>query len=311
MFQCNCCASPRSYSSTKALYKHQRRYDPNYVDPRQKAAEERRAAYEANPVHCAGCNTKLSYEDVASGWKTKFCSQSCAATHNNIERAPFVCECCSPQRRFKSQAALAGHLGAVASRSYVSESNASLRESYYQNPKQCEVCDAIIPYETRRNSKFCSQSCNGKNKETTGKYSKNSGKPCQQCNKPTRWGSVANFCSQKCFREDKYIKFIDDWKQGKEKGGTDISGVSDIVRRYLFEKHESKCSECGWGEQNPSSGKIPLQVDHINGDPNDHSENNLRLICPNCHSLTPTFGALNKGNGRAYRRQRYADSKNF
>ena len=36
---------------------------------------------------------------------------------------------------------------------------------------------------------------------------------------------------------------------------------------------------------------------------------NLRLICPNCDALLPTFAGRNRGNGRVYRRLRYAEGK--
>ena len=46
----------------------------------------------------------------------------------------------------------------------------------------------------------------------------------------------------------------------------------------------------------------PCELDHINGDPTDHRLENLRLICPNCHSLTPTYrfrrGKTNEAQGR-------------
>ena len=35
--------------------------------------------------------------------------------------------------------------------------------------------------------------------------------------------------------------------------------------------------------------KIVLELDHINGNHFDESEDNLRYLCPNCHSQTPTF----------------------
>lgn len=77
------------------------------------------------------------------------------------------------------------------------------------------------------------------------------------------------------------------------------------IRRYLFEKKGLACWKCGWCQINPVTQRVPLQVNHIDGDPLNNKEENLELICPNCHSVTPTFGALNKGKGRAIRRQRY------
>ncbi|BBH17026.1 hypothetical protein Back2_13130 [Nocardioides baekrokdamisoli] len=43
---------------------------------------------------------------------------------------------------------------------------------------------------------------------------------------------------------------------------------------------------------------------------NNHRDN-LRLVCPNCDSQLPTFKARNRGQGRAWRKQRYADGKSY
>jgi hypothetical protein len=55
---------------------------------------------------------------------------------------------------------------------------------------------------------------------------------------------------------------------------------------------ESKCSECGLTEWRGS--RLVLVLDHVNGDPRDHRLENLRLLCPNCNSQTPTFAGRNK-----------------
>jgi len=39
---------------------------------------------------------------------------------------------------------------------------------------------------------------------------------------------------------------------------------------------------------------IPLELDHIDGNHQNNALDNLRLLCPNCHSLTPTFRGKNK-----------------
>lgn len=67
-------------------------------------------------------------------------------------------------------------------------------------------------------------------------------------------------------------------------------------RRVLTALRGYNCECCGLSSW---QGKdIVLQVDHINGDPYNNTPENLRLICPNCHSQTDTFAGANRGNGR-------------
>lgn len=114
-----------------------------------------------------------------------------------------------------------------------------------------------------------------------------------------RWKK--KFCSNKCQSNLKYEIFMTEWLAGKKKVTT--KNISGFIKRYLFEKYESKCSHCLWGEKNPITNKVPLEVDHIDGNAENNLESNLRLLCPNCHSLTPFFRNLNKGNGRKWRRE--------
>lgn len=55
---------------------------------------------------------------------------------------------------------------------------------------------------------------------------------------------------------------------------------------------ENKCSCCGISEWN--NKPITMQLDHIDGNSNNHVLNNLRLLCPNCHSQTDTWCGKNK-----------------
>jgi len=96
-------------------------------------------------------------------------------------------------------------------------------------------------------------------------------------------------------------------KQGWNKGM--LFGPKRPIKDYLSNKHgiqsnalkkrliregifQHKCSTCKGTEWlgNP----IPIELDHINGNSSDNSLDNLRILCPNCHALTPTYRGKNK-----------------
>ncbi len=54
-----------------------------------------------------------------------------------------------------------------------------------------------------------------------------------------------------------------------------------------------ECEMCGWSQRS-QDGRIPVELDHINGDHSDNRLENLRILCPNCHSLQPTHRGRNK-----------------
>ncbi len=64
-------------------------------------------------------------------------------------------------------------------------------------------------------------------------------------------------------------------------------------RLYAVGLKQPRCEECGWAQCAPD-GRVPLELDHINGDSTDNRILNLRVLCPNCHSLKPTHRGRNK-----------------
>lgn len=70
--------------------------------------------------------------------------------------------------------------------------------------------------------------------------------------------------------------------------------IPSLKRRIINEGLlQLKCSECQLGPQ-WNNKPLSLQLDHINGINDDHRLENLRLLCPNCHSQTDTFAGRNK-----------------
>ena len=173
---------------------------------------------------------------------------------------------------------------------------------------KCLCCGKEIepPDGWKTQRKFCSSSCAATyNNKARGAIKHETHKECVYCGKKlTGKHKYAKFCSGECEQNFKQEEYIKRWKNGEESGIKGKYDVSNRIRKYLFDKYDCKCQKCGWGEENRKTHKIPLQIHHIDGDCLNNKEENLELLCPNCHSLTDTFGNSNKKSKRVFRKQK-------
>jgi len=101
---------------------------------------------------------------------------------------------------------------------------------------------------------------------------------------------------EKTIKKSLVQKYIDG-----EYDGTVKHGLSSVIRLYVLEQANFSCEVCGFKGINPASKKTVVTVDHIDGNSQNNKRENLRALCPNHHAMTPTYGALNRGNGRKSR----------
>lgn len=186
--------------------------------------------------------------------------------------------------------------------------------------KFCIVCGKELKSSQ---SKFCGHSCSAsynnkkrvplnvnKNLNATRKQIQNKENRakeiyCLYCGKKLI-NQQKLFCNNKCQLDYRYAEYIKKWKNGENSGLKGQYSLSRHIRRFLLEKTGCKCEKCGWGETNPHTNTIPLEIHHIDGDYTNNREENLQILCPNCHSLTETYKSHNK-NGRKGRSKYYRD----
>jgi predicted nucleic acid-binding Zn ribbon protein len=173
-----------------------------------------------------------------------------------------------------------------------------IKSKFYEIKRKevkCLNCDTEIKTTIKENKKFCSHSCSAIFNNGLRKVEK---KKCLNCDKEINKKRI--FCSYRCQRISEINKKV-----------LENTASFRTIKKYLILKHGEKCMECGWCRVNPVSGKVPIELEHIDGNSDNNNLENLKLLCPNCHSLTPTYKALNVGNGRHKRRKRYEENKSY
>ncbi len=255
---------------------------------------------ESKKRYCLNCGKEIVGKERK---RKKFCCSSCATQYNNKLR----------EHSKESKEAI----------------SSSLRKYYANNPMTDETKSAI----SEGLKKYCSEKltdevkweryCKRYNIDITfeeyldrvhhsshnyAKIKRRKKEPlkCIVCGKELD-GYKTMFCSQECVEKydlKLYNEYIERWKRGEESGCTPSYKIHKYVKRYLIEKNHNCCEECGWGKENKYTGNVPLQIHHIDGDCTNNSEDNLQLLCPNCHALTENFGSRNKNSKRVFRKQK-------
>jgi len=221
----------------------------------------------------------------------KYCSRSCAAKVNNTQvpkRKPEgICATCDSP--------------VITRLKYCDSCDSVKTSSTLSTPRKpnrriapnltCSHCsENFIPF--RWNQKYCSTSCriSAANINTTTL--------CKSCNCSISKLSRTGYCVD-CYTDFLRQSKIEAWLSGKWRGGTDLS-LSKIIRPYLIKEANYTCTRpgCGFNTPHPVDGESVLEINHIDGNGENHDPSNLEVICPNCHALTPSYRGRNVGNGR-------------
>jgi len=194
----------------------------------------------------------------------------------------------------------AGKLGAIASKipckRWRKARRASIYKAWKEQKKCCPVCSGLIKFDRRKNT-YCSQSCAARDCNAR-RVRISIGHVCESCGET--WhresGSRSRVC-KKCRKPCVRNKPVEQ------------CGNNRARRRALIRERGHRCETCRrttWRGQ-----PITIELEHVNGNSEDNEKGNLQLICPNCHSQTPTYKGRNRGNGRYLRRQRYREGKSW
>lgn len=149
-----------------------------------------------------------------------------------------------------------------------------------------------------KNPIFCSRSCSAIF-NNRGKRRHGQARPkCAMCDNLTA-AYHTRCCSSLC---DVNYK----WDLIQNKILTNTGQITNFnLRKYLLLTNPT-CEECKISSH--YNGKpITLEMDHMDGDSSNIRLNNVRLLCPNCHSQTSTYKAKNSKNpnGAEKRKKRY------
>ena len=96
------------------------------------------------------------------------------------------------------------------------------------------------------------------------------------------------------------VQYLDKTRDIEEYTSNKVPMQSDKLKIRLINAGylEPRCNMCGISRW--LDGEVPLQLDHKDGNKDNNNLKNLRLLCPNCHALTPQYRLKNEFKGETY-----------
>lgn len=224
-----------------------------------------------------------------------------------------ACEWCSSDINHKPEAQRFCNLKCSGKYSAAHNDKNPFGKKIPKKERACQECQTtFVPMDSRQ--KYCSRSCSARfNNRAKVKKER---PDCLFCGRKIQYVG-RKYCSVQCQGDQKKKLLIEQWSLDPNSTNTKY-GLSRTITTYLKEQAGWKCQNpncCvpgGWSEIHPVTGVVPVEIDHIDGDAYNNHPDNLIVLCPNCHSLTANYRALNKKSGRAYRSEfnQYEKKKN-
>lgn len=238
--------------------------------------EELKSYKDNIPCKCENCNTifGISKSDAYRNFKgtriTRFCSLKCK-NENKIKSASVECVCLYCDKTFIKKKSAVGSNNFCSSNCAATYNNKKRKKEFKEIPEKIK---SLKKYNQKPEQSYCIF--------------------CSSIIRPN-----GSYCSRTCHSLYDRNNKIHSWLTGELSA---MSGktlqIKGFVRDYLINLSNNQCSKCDWSAINPITRRCPLEINHIDGNPRNDKLENLEVLCPNCHALTPNFRALNKNSPR-------------
>lgn len=152
--------------------------------------------------------------------------------------------------------------------------------------RKCKNCGSSILHNNQE-AKFCTRSCFIDHRRISSKRN---------------WTGICRHCLEQCTPGNKYCSICISGRVYSRIRNTETAKDSKSVRNFLIRKNGHTCENCKLSSW--CNSPIALELHHLDGDGSNNKEINVQMLCPNCHSLTPTFRNKNRMASETRRRTR-------